>query len=56
MFYVLVSGKRDFICKIMDKSLARINDYITIVEGGARGTDALAKRYAIKLRIPRALE
>ena len=50
-YYVLVSGKRDFTdyivfrC-ILDKSLASINDNIIIVEGGARGTDALAKQYA----------
>lgn len=52
-YYVLVSGKRDFTnyivfrC-ILDKSLASINDNIIIVEGGARGTDALAKQYAIE--------
>ena len=52
-YYVLVLGKRDFTdyiifrC-ILDKSLASINDNIIIVEGGARGTDALAKQYAIE--------
>ena len=51
MFYVLISGKRDFenynqFCKILDESLKDISDDIVIVEGGARGTDALAKHYA----------
>ena len=51
MFYVLISGKRDFedyeqFCKILDESLKDISDDIEIVEGGARGTDALAKHYA----------
>ena len=53
MFYVLVSGKRDFtdydrFCEVLDKSLKDISDEIEIVEGGARGTDALAKRYAVE--------
>lgn len=52
-YYVLVSGKRDFtdyivFRYILDKSLASINDNIVIIEGGARGTDALAKQYAIE--------
>lgn len=50
MFYALVSGKRDFtdyerFRRIMDESLNGIED-IEIVEGGARGTDSLAKSYA----------
>ena len=50
-YYVLISGKRDFtdyivFRYILDKSLASINDKIIIIEGGARGTDALAKQYA----------
>jgi len=53
MFYVLVSGKRDFtdydrFRKIMDESLKDIEDDIEIVEGGAKGTDALARRYALE--------
>ena len=53
MFYVLVSGKRDFtdyekFREIMDKSLDGIKDEIVIVEGGARGTDYLARQYAIE--------
>lgn len=52
-FYVLVSGKRDFtdyvrFQNILDESLAHINDRIIIVEGGAKGADALAKQYAIE--------
>ena len=31
---------------MLGKSLKGISDEIEIVEGGARGTDALAKRYA----------
>lgn len=51
MLYVLISGKRDFenyerFCRILDESLKDISDDIEIVEGGARGTDALAKHYA----------
>lgn len=53
MFYVLVSGKRDFtdykrFCRAMDESLADISDEIEIVEGGAKGTDALARCYAME--------
>ena len=52
MFYVLVSGKRDFtdyerFCKVLDESLSGITDEVEIVEGGAKGTDALARRYAL---------
>lgn len=53
MFYVLVSGKRDFtdyerFCKVLDESLSGMTDDIEIVEGGASGTDTLAKRYALE--------
>ena len=53
MFYVLVSGKRDFtdyerFCEYMDEVLQCVDEPVTIVEGGARGTDALAKRYAVE--------
>ena len=51
MFYVLISGKRDFedyerFCRILDESLKDISDEVEIVEGGAKGTDALARHYA----------
>ncbi len=51
MHYVLVSGKREFVdyqtfCKFMKYSLHDVTDAITIIEGGASGADALAKRYA----------
>lgn len=51
MFYVLISGKRNFnnyeqFCRILDESLKDISDDIEIVQGGAKGTDALAKHYA----------
>ena len=51
MFYVLVSGKRDFddfksFSRVLDQSLSDVSDEIEIVEGGAQGTDALARRYA----------
>lgn len=51
MHYVLVSGKRDFtdyekFKRVMDRALSHIEEDITIVEGGARGTDFLAKTYA----------
>jgi len=51
MFYILVSGKRDFtdydkFYRFLDDSIRDIQDDIEIVEGGAKGTDALAKRYA----------
>ena len=47
---VVVSGCRhynryDFFSKIMDKLLEKF-DNIVIIEGGARGVDAMAKRYA----------
>lgn len=53
MFYVLVSGKRDFFeyekfKTAMDIFLRDIDDEITIVEGGAKGTDALAEIYALE--------
>lgn len=52
-YYILISGKRDFtdyatFCNILNASLANIDDEIIIVEGGAKGADALAKRYAIE--------
>ena len=51
MFYMLISGKRDFedyerFCRILDESLKYVTDEMEIVEGGARGADALARRYA----------
>ena len=51
MFYILVSGKRDFtnygrFCECMDEVLQCVDEPVTIVEGGAKGTDSLAKRYA----------
>ena len=53
MFYFLVSGKRDFtdfekFSECMNEAVSCVDDEITIVEGGARGTDALAKRYALE--------
>ncbi len=50
--YVLVSGKRDYddyehFSAIMDDYVAKYGKFI-IVEGGAKGADALAKRYAIE--------
>ena len=32
----------------MNEAVSCVDDEITIVEGGARGTDALAKRYALE--------
>lgn len=58
LLYILISGKRDFtdykkFCKELDK-LTEGADEVEIVEGGARGADFLAKRYAkehnLKLR------
>ena len=51
MFYFLISGKRDFtdyekFCECMDEVVQCVDEPITIIEGGAKGTDALAKRYA----------
>ena len=53
MFYVLISGKRDFtdyerFSCILDESLKDIEGEIEIVEGGAKGADALARRYALE--------
>lgn len=53
MFYVLISGKRDFtdyerFSRELDESLKDVEDDIEIVEGGAKGTDALARRYALE--------
>lgn len=53
MFYILISGKRDFtdyehFCWVLDEKLKEFPDEIEIVEGGARGTDALARRYALE--------
>ena len=52
MFYVLVSGKRDFsdydrFCECMDEALQCVDEDITIVEGGAKGVDRMARDYAI---------
>ena len=51
MLYVLVSGKRDFnkfeeLQKTLDDILKENRDEVTIVHGEARGTDAMAGRYA----------
>ncbi len=53
MFYILVSGKRDFtdyerFSKYMDELICHetMGSEITIVQGGANGADSLAKRYA----------
>ena len=53
MFYVLISGKRDFddyerFRGVLDESLKDVEGEIEIVEGGARGTDALARKYALE--------
>ena len=50
MFFVLVSGKRDFsdydyFCESMERVIPSDED-VTIVQGGAAGADALARRYA----------
>ena len=51
MFYVLVSGKRNFddyhaFKQFMDDSLQEVKDDIEIIAGEARGADYLAKIYA----------
>ena len=50
MFYALIVGSRDFddfdlLIKECDRLLSNY-DEITVVSGGARGADALAKKYA----------
>lgn len=56
--YILVSGKRDFTnYALFRKELDIVKKHYSdrglyIVEGGAKGTDALAKRYAMENNLP----
>lgn len=52
-FYLLIAGSRSFnnfslLARVCDKFIQRkaSNKEIIIIEGGAKGTDSLAKRYA----------
>lgn len=49
-FYCLVAGSRNYddydeMCTVLDKLLSK-QEYVVIVEGGAKGADLLARRYA----------
>lgn len=51
MHYLLVSGKRDFhdykaFCKVLDQIVDEIGEPVVIIEGGAYGTDTMARMYA----------
>lgn len=52
MLYVLISGCRNYTDYAPFKAILNMlrNDYgdFEIVEGGAKGTDAMAKKYAIE--------
>lgn len=58
MMRVLVCGGRDYndyenVCDVLARLDYRFHDdYFTIVQGGARGADALAKRWAIEMHVP----
>ena len=51
MFYLMVAGSRDFqnytiLEKMLDYVIFQISRPVVIIQGGARGADSLAKKYA----------